>query len=101
MRPRPMILARESQLGAAAAVVTFHRWGRILCMAYLLYLLPTDRHCVGFATLMLLEDSYPIAQYSLKRYRSRGRDGGWGGWGQAGCVAARKTWRMLKGVRAR
>lgn len=101
MRLRPMILARESQLVVvvAAAAVTLHRWGRMLCMAYLLHLLLTDRHFVGFATLMLLLDSYPIAQYPLKLYRSRGWDGGWGGWGQAGSVAARKTWRMRKGVK--
>lgn len=98
MRPRPMILARESQLAVAAAVL-LHRWERILCMACLLHVLLTDRHYVDFATLMLLEDSYPIAQRSLKLYRSRGRDGGWGGWAQDGHVAAGKPWRILKGAR--
>lgn len=68
-------------------------------MASLLHLLLTDRHCAEFATPVLLLDSYPIAQCSLKLYRSRGRDGGWGGWAQDGCVAAGKPWRMLKGAR--
>lgn len=68
-------------------------------MPCLLHLLLTDRHCVGLATLVLSVDSCPIAQRSLKLYRSRGWDGGWGGWSQDGCVAARKPWRIQKGAR--
>lgn len=95
MRPRPMILVRECQPAVAAAAMAHHR-EMILCMACLLCLVLTDRRCVGFATLMLLADSYPIAQCSLKLYRSWGWNGGWGGWGLDGCAAARKPWRMLK-----
>lgn len=99
MQPRPMILERECQLAVAVSAVTFHREERIVYVACLLHLLLTDRHYVEFAPLMLLVDSCPIAQYSLKLYRSREWDGGWSGWAQDGCVAATKTWRMLKGVR--
>lgn len=66
-------------------------------MAYLLHLLLTDRHYVGFATLALLLDLYPIAPCCLKLYRSWGWNGGWGGWCQDGWAAERRTWRMLKG----
>lgn len=69
------------------------------CLMHLPHLLLTDHHYVGFATLVLLRDSYPIAQCSLKLYRSRGWDGGWGGWGQDGRVAERKPWRIRKGAR--
>lgn len=79
MRPRPMILVRKCQLAVAAAGVVDHRRNLKVCMACLLYLLLTDHHYVGFATPMLLVDSYPIAQCSLKLCRGRGWDSGWGG----------------------